>query len=149
MSPPEPARLRIAADIGGTFTDEVAAFDEKRGILMLGKTLTTPQRLVGGILDGMGKAGVPPAEANLYCTARPSPSKPCSSARVRAPRSLPPAVSVTFMKSGATTARLFQPATPQAFKPHAVRRLSIVSIANNIDTLISQWFPAGLLDSRH
>ncbi|MEI6302998.1 MAG: hydantoinase/oxoprolinase family protein [Betaproteobacteria bacterium] len=65
MAPPTPPRLRIAADIGGTFTD-VAAFDEKRGVLMLGKTLTTPQRLVGGILDGTGKAGVTPAEASLF-----------------------------------------------------------------------------------
>jgi N-methylhydantoinase A len=60
-----PAKIRIAADIGGTFTD-VAAFDEKRGVLMLGKTLTTPQRLVSGILDGMRKAGVTLADAKLF-----------------------------------------------------------------------------------
>ena len=59
------AKIRIAADIGGTFTD-VAAFDEKRGVLMLGKTLTTPQRLVSGILDGMRKAGVTLADAKLF-----------------------------------------------------------------------------------
>ena len=59
------ARTRIAADIGGTFTD-VAAFDEARGVLMLGKTLTTHHRLVSGILDGMHKAGVTLAEANLF-----------------------------------------------------------------------------------
>ncbi len=58
-------RTRIAADIGGTFTD-VAAFDEARGVLMLGKTLTTHHRLVSGILDGMHKAGVTLAEANLF-----------------------------------------------------------------------------------
>ena len=58
-------RTRIAADIGGTFTD-VTAFDEKRGVLMLGKTLTTPQHLIDGILDGMQKAGVTLAEANLF-----------------------------------------------------------------------------------
>ncbi len=58
-------RTRIAADIGGTFTD-VTAFDEKRGVLLLGKTLTTPQRLINGILDGMKKAGVTLAEANLF-----------------------------------------------------------------------------------
>ena len=59
------ARTRIAADIGGTFTD-VTAFDEKRGVLLLGKTLTTPQRLIDGILDGMKKAGVTLDEANLF-----------------------------------------------------------------------------------
>ena len=36
---------RLAVDIGGTFTD-VAAFDEKSGRLLLGKALSTPQRLV-------------------------------------------------------------------------------------------------------
>ena len=59
------ARTRIAADIGGTFTD-VTAFDEKRGVLLLGKTLTTPQRLITGITDGMKKAGVTLDEANLF-----------------------------------------------------------------------------------
>ena len=58
-------RIRIAADIGGTFTD-VTAFDEKRGVLLLGKTLTTPQRLIDGILDGMRKADVSLDQANLF-----------------------------------------------------------------------------------
>ena len=59
------SRLRIAADIGGTFTD-VAAFDEKSGRLLLGKTLTTPQRLVDGITNGVAKAGTRLAEADLF-----------------------------------------------------------------------------------
>ena len=58
-------RTRIAADIGGTFTD-VAAFDQQRGVLLLGKTLTTPQHLIDGILEGMRKAGVTLADANLF-----------------------------------------------------------------------------------
>ncbi len=58
-------RTRIAADIGGTFTD-VTAFDEKRGLLMLGKTLTTPEHLIDGILEGMHKAGVTLDEARLF-----------------------------------------------------------------------------------
>ena len=48
--------IRLSADVGGTFTD-VAAFDEATGELRLGKTLTTPQRLVTGIENGVGKAG--------------------------------------------------------------------------------------------
>jgi N-methylhydantoinase A len=48
--------IRLSADVGGTFTD-VAAFDEKTGALRLGKTLTTPQRLITGIENGVGKAG--------------------------------------------------------------------------------------------
>lgn len=46
---------RIAADVGGTFTD-IAVFDEARGELRLGKTLTTPQRLVEGISRGVDLA---------------------------------------------------------------------------------------------
>ena len=59
------ARLRVAADIGGTFTD-IAAFDERTGALMLGKTLTTPERLVDGIVDGVAKAGARFDETRLF-----------------------------------------------------------------------------------
>src|SRR5262249_7699316 len=48
--------LRLAADIGGTFTD-VAAFDERTGKLTFGKALSTPQRLVEGINAGVERAG--------------------------------------------------------------------------------------------
>jgi len=41
----ELGQIRLSADVGGTFTD-VAAFDETTGELRLGKTLTTPARLV-------------------------------------------------------------------------------------------------------
>jgi N-methylhydantoinase A len=47
--------LRLAADIGGTFTD-IAAFDERTGKLAFGKALSTPARLVDGINAGVGKA---------------------------------------------------------------------------------------------
>jgi N-methylhydantoinase A len=59
------ARTRLAADIGGTFTD-VAAFDEKTGRLLLGKTLSTPGRLVDGISTGVDKAGTRYADAALF-----------------------------------------------------------------------------------
>ena len=58
-------RLRLSADVGGTFTD-VAAFDEKTGRLKLGKTLTTPQRLVDGIENGVGKAEAAFSAAQLF-----------------------------------------------------------------------------------
>jgi N-methylhydantoinase A len=48
------APIRLAADVGGTFTD-VAAFNEATGELQLGKTLTTPARLVSGIEHGVAK----------------------------------------------------------------------------------------------
>lgn len=60
-----PSRLRVAADIGGTFTD-VAAFDARQGRLLLGKTLTTPSHLVQGILQGLEKAGIALEEAQLF-----------------------------------------------------------------------------------
>ena len=55
-APLRDSAIRLSADVGGTFTD-VAAFDEKTGALRLGKTLTTPERLVTGIENGVGKAG--------------------------------------------------------------------------------------------
>ena len=48
------ATIRLSADVGGTFTD-VAAFNETSGELQLGKTLTTPSRLVSGIENGVAK----------------------------------------------------------------------------------------------
>jgi len=56
---------RLAADIGGTFTD-VAAFDEASGQLLLGKTLSTPARLVDGISHGVDKARTRFADAALF-----------------------------------------------------------------------------------
>ena len=57
--------VRLAADIGGTFTD-IAAFDVAAGKLLFGKTLTTPQHLVDGIADGVAKAGTSFAGSNLF-----------------------------------------------------------------------------------
>ena len=60
-----PARTRLAADIGGTFTD-VAAFDEKTGRMLLGKSLSTPQDMVQGITHGVDKAGTQYSDAALF-----------------------------------------------------------------------------------
>jgi N-methylhydantoinase A len=49
--------LRIATDIGGTFTDLVA-LDEETGAVTVGKALTTPAELSTGILDAVSAAGV-------------------------------------------------------------------------------------------
>src|SRR6266581_5310293 len=57
--------IRLAADIGGTFTD-VAVFDEHTGALASGKTLSTPQRLVDGIDKGVEKAGSEFRSAGLF-----------------------------------------------------------------------------------
>jgi N-methylhydantoinase A len=49
--------LRVAVDIGGTFTD-VVVFDEAERDLSLAKTLSTPAELARGVLDGLTKAAV-------------------------------------------------------------------------------------------
>jgi len=61
----ENANIRLAADIGGTFTD-IAAFDEKTGRLLFGKTLSTPLNLVDGIADGMGRTYLRFSDTNLF-----------------------------------------------------------------------------------
>ncbi len=57
--------MRLAADIGGTFTD-IALIDDKTGRLTFGKALSTPDRLVDGISAGIDKAGSDYAAANLF-----------------------------------------------------------------------------------
>src|SRR5438067_754143 len=57
--------IRLAADIGGTFTD-VAVFDEHTGALTFGKVLSTPQRLVDGIDKGVEKAKSDFRSAGLF-----------------------------------------------------------------------------------
>src|SRR5215475_1296843 len=59
------AHLRLAADIGGTFTD-IAVFDDRTGKLSFGKSLSTPHRLVEGINAGVAKAGSDYKSAGLF-----------------------------------------------------------------------------------
>ena len=49
--------MRVAVDIGGTFTD-VVVFDEAQSSLALAKTLSTPAELARGVLDGLTKSAV-------------------------------------------------------------------------------------------
>ena len=64
-SPAASARtLRIAVDIGGTFTD-VAIFDEVSGRVHLGKSATQPQARVRGILAAIADAGVDVSRPSL------------------------------------------------------------------------------------
>jgi N-methylhydantoinase A len=48
--------LRLAVDIGGTFTD-VVAYDEETGKTAFGKSPTTPAAMAEGVLAAVGKAG--------------------------------------------------------------------------------------------
>ena len=54
MSDAAPAGLRLAVDIGGTFTDLVLV-DQLSGELYVGKLLTTPDDPARGVLDGVQK----------------------------------------------------------------------------------------------
>jgi len=60
-----PQGQRIAADVGGTFTD-IAVFDHKRGKLKLGKTLSTNDAIIRGIELGVEKADSRFDEAHLF-----------------------------------------------------------------------------------
>ena len=59
------ATLRIAVDIGGTFTD-LAAFDERGDTLSFGKALSTHDDLVRGIQDTVNGACVNFKDAFLF-----------------------------------------------------------------------------------
>jgi N-methylhydantoinase A len=50
--------MRVAVDIGGTFTD-VVVFDEAKSSLALAKALSTPAELARGVEEGLTKAAVP------------------------------------------------------------------------------------------
>jgi N-methylhydantoinase A len=58
-------RLRIAVDIGGTFTD-LAAFDEKGAVLSFGKALSTHHALSEGIQRTLTSAKVKVEDAYLF-----------------------------------------------------------------------------------
>ncbi|MES2184162.1 MAG: hydantoinase/oxoprolinase family protein [Pseudomonadota bacterium] len=65
QAPASSARLRIAVDIGGTFTD-MAAFDEATGELRFGKALSTHGQLVEGIQRTLDSASIDVREGNLF-----------------------------------------------------------------------------------
>ena len=62
---PARARLRIAVDIGGTFTD-MAAFDEATGQLLFGKALSTHGQLVDGIQATLDSADIDLKDGHLF-----------------------------------------------------------------------------------
>jgi N-methylhydantoinase A len=58
-------RIRLAVDIGGTFTDLVAV-DTVTGDVVRAKADTTPSRLSQGVLDALARCGVPPAAVDAF-----------------------------------------------------------------------------------
>ena len=59
------ANLRIAVDIGGTFTD-MACFDETTGSISFGKALSTHGQLVEGIQNTLDSAGIDLSNGYLF-----------------------------------------------------------------------------------
>lgn len=57
--------IRLAIDIGGTFTDLVA-LDEGTGRIILEKALTTPANFADGVTNTVLKAGLDPAEVEQF-----------------------------------------------------------------------------------
>jgi len=57
-------RLRVAIDIGGTFTDLVA-HDADGGELVSVKTPSTPPRFIDGVINALEKAGIAPDEVAI------------------------------------------------------------------------------------
>lgn len=53
--------MRVAVDIGGTFTD-VVGFDDVSQQIVVGKTLSTPRDLIEGITTGLDVTGIPLSE---------------------------------------------------------------------------------------
>ena len=78
--------VRVAVDIGGTFTDIVLMKPD--GVLSESKVSTTPddpsRAVIDGILDLLREHAVPPARLPRFCTARRSdPTRFCSGAAPR------------------------------------------------------------------
>jgi len=57
--------MRIAADIGGTFTD-VVSLDEANGDVAYGKSLSTPGELTSGVMTGVASLPCPLADVSLF-----------------------------------------------------------------------------------
>src|SRR5262249_23277726 len=67
--------LRLAADIGGTFTD-IPVFDERTGKLTFGKARSTPRRLVEGSEAGGAKAATDYKSAGRFLHGSPTAINP-------------------------------------------------------------------------
>src|SRR5215213_10540146 len=57
--------MRVATDVGGTFTDLVY-FDEETGRSGAVKVDTTPPDFERGVIDGLLKSGLDPSEIELF-----------------------------------------------------------------------------------
>jgi len=63
--------MKLATDIGGTFTDLVY-LDEATGELGLAKASSTPANFATGIMDTIAKSAVDPKAGSTLSTARRS-----------------------------------------------------------------------------
>src|SRR5437764_6174084 len=58
-------KLRVAVDIGGTFTDLVAYDEDTKDVIAV-KTPSTPPDFIQGVLDALEKAGVSPQQITAF-----------------------------------------------------------------------------------
>lgn len=65
MQPADPPALRVAIDVGGTFTD-AAVLGEHAGRVRFDKVATTPADAAIGVLAAIDKAGVEPREMHVF-----------------------------------------------------------------------------------
>ena len=63
--------LRVAVDVGGTFTD-ICIMDETTGLIRIEKTASSPDP-IDGIMSGLAKAASISATSRCSRTARRSP----------------------------------------------------------------------------
>jgi N-methylhydantoinase A len=57
--------IRMATDVGGTFTD-IVWVDEETGAVRADKAQTTPRDVVQGVLDAATKTAIPPAGVGMF-----------------------------------------------------------------------------------
>lgn len=89
--------IRIATDVGGTFTD-LLAIDEESGRVMQAKALTTPADPAQGVLNALVQAGLEGevlAQAGFFVHGGTTVINRSSSERACAPPSSPPQASGT------------------------------------------------------
>jgi len=66
-APGRSGHVRVGIDIGGTFTDVVVA--DAHGRIRIVKTLTTPDDLIRGMMNGLAGAGIEPRQIDFFAHA--------------------------------------------------------------------------------
>ncbi len=95
--------LRVAVDVGGTFTD-ICIMDEDTGLIRIEKTSSTKDP-IEGILAGVGKAGIDLSKVALFSHGTTVATTRSSRVACRAPPWCAAPAFATCSKSAAPTRR--------------------------------------------